>query len=33
MNADGSGKRPLTDSMWEDGMPLFVPQRFLASNG
>jgi Tol biopolymer transport system component len=32
MNADGSGKRPLTDSMWEDGMPLFVPERFLKSS-
>ena len=25
MNADGSGKRPLTDSIWEDSMPCFVP--------
>ena len=25
MNADGSGKRLLTDSKWEDSMPLFVP--------
>ncbi len=24
MNADGSGKRPLTDSPWEDGMPRVV---------
>jgi Tol biopolymer transport system component len=27
MNADGTGKRILTDSRWEDSMPLFVPQR------
>jgi Tol biopolymer transport system component len=26
MNADGSGKRMLTDSKWEDAMPLYVPQ-------
>lgn len=26
MNADGSGKRQLTDSPWEDGMPRFVRQ-------
>ncbi|QIL74371.1 hypothetical protein G7048_25520 (plasmid) [Diaphorobacter sp. HDW4B] len=25
MNTDGSGKRLLTDSKWEDSMPLFVP--------
>jgi Tol biopolymer transport system component len=25
MNADGSGKRQLTDSHWEDAMPSFVP--------
>jgi hypothetical protein len=25
MNADGSGKRQLTDSHWEDSMPCFVP--------
>jgi hypothetical protein len=25
MNADGSGKRPLTDSPWEDAMPQFIP--------
>jgi Tol biopolymer transport system component len=25
MNPDGSGKRPLTDSHWEDSMPAFVP--------
>jgi Tol biopolymer transport system component len=29
MNADGSEKRLLTDSMWEDSMPLFVPNNFL----
>jgi Tol biopolymer transport system component len=26
MNADGTGKRPLTDSIWEDSMPCFVPK-------
>jgi Tol biopolymer transport system component len=25
MNADGTGKRQLTDSHWEDSMPAFVP--------
>jgi hypothetical protein len=25
MNADGSGKRQLTDSLWEDSMPRYVP--------
>lgn len=25
MNADGSGKRILTDSKWEDSMPLYLP--------
>jgi Tol biopolymer transport system component len=25
MNADGSGKRMLTDSRWEDAMPQYVP--------
>jgi Tol biopolymer transport system component len=25
MNADGSNKRPLTDSPWEDSMPCYVP--------
>jgi hypothetical protein len=27
MNADGTGKRMLTDSPWEDSMPLFVPSH------
>jgi Tol biopolymer transport system component len=27
MNADGTGKRPLTDSLWEDSMPCYVPQH------
>ena len=27
MNADGSGRRPLTDSPWEDAMPQFIPVR------
>ena len=25
LNADGTDKRILTDSLWEDAMPLFVP--------
>jgi len=29
MNADGSGKRMLTDSRWEDSMPLLIPARYL----
>jgi hypothetical protein len=29
MNADGTGKRPLTDSPWEDSMPLYIPAKFL----
>jgi Tol biopolymer transport system component len=31
MNADGSGKRMLTDSMWEDSMPLYIPAEFIES--
>jgi Tol biopolymer transport system component len=27
MNADGTDKRPLTDSPWEDAMPQFIPMR------
>ena len=27
MNPDGSGKRMLTDSRWEDSMPAFVPTQ------
>jgi Tol biopolymer transport system component len=27
MNADGTGKRPLTDSPWEDAMPQFISVR------
>jgi Tol biopolymer transport system component len=27
MNADGSNKRILTDSKWEDSMPLYIPHR------
>lgn len=27
MNADGSGKRILTDSKWEDSMPLYLPVK------
>ncbi|KAL4807024.1 dipeptidyl peptidase IV/CD26, N-terminal domain-containing protein [Aspergillus unguis] len=29
MNADGSNKTALTDSMWEDSMPLFLPNSVL----
>jgi Tol biopolymer transport system component len=29
MNADGTGKRLLTDSLWEDSMPLYIPNEFL----
>ncbi|KAI1380142.1 hypothetical protein F4677DRAFT_441465 [Hypoxylon crocopeplum] len=29
MDADGSNKRMLTDSMWEDSMPLYIPREFL----
>jgi Tol biopolymer transport system component len=27
MNADGSDKRAVTDSLWEDAMPLYVPAK------
>ncbi|MGW2822650.1 TolB family protein [Streptomyces sp. NPDC001443] len=30
MNADGSGKQLLTDSQWEDSMPLYLPQSMLS---
>ncbi len=30
MNADGSGKRLLTDSLWEDSMPLYIPASVWA---
>lgn len=29
MNADGTEKRMLTDSRWEDSMPLLIPDRFV----
>jgi Tol biopolymer transport system component len=29
MNADGSNKTLLVDSMWEDSMPLYVPNEFF----
>ncbi|CAI7600374.1 unnamed protein product [Penicillium viridicatum] len=32
MNADGSNKRVLTDSIWEDSMPLYVPNSALKAN-
>lgn len=31
MDADGSNKRMLTDSMWEDSMPLYLPNEVLYS--
>ncbi|BBB01261.1 hypothetical protein RVR_8577 [Actinacidiphila reveromycinica] len=31
MNADGSGKRALTNSLTEDSMPLYLPQSLLSS--
>lgn len=30
MDADGSNKQMLTDSMWEDSMPLYVPNEYLS---
>ncbi|GGS60777.1 hypothetical protein AB0E75_31680 [Streptomyces griseoviridis] len=30
MNADGSDKKMLTDSQWEDSMPLYLPQSVLS---
>jgi Tol biopolymer transport system component len=32
MNADGTGKRPLTDSLWEDSMPCYVPAHTAQSS-
>ena len=29
MNADGTNKRLLTDSKWEDSMPLYLPGVFF----
>ena len=29
MNADGSDKRALTDSPWEDGEPMYIPEKFF----
>jgi hypothetical protein len=29
MNADGSKTVPLTNGIWEDGMPLYVPNAIL----
>ena len=31
MDADGTNKRPLTDSLWEDSMPCYVPQQSVTS--
>jgi Tol biopolymer transport system component len=33
MNADGSGKTMLTDSQWEDSMPLYLTQAALTGGG
>ena len=33
MDADGGRKRPLTDSLWEDSMPLPIPAKFLRPLG
>jgi Tol biopolymer transport system component len=33
MNADGSGKRMLTDSKWEDSMPLYLPNGSALTAG
>ncbi|MFI6801115.1 TolB family protein [Streptosporangium canum] len=30
MNADGSGKKMPTDSIWEDSMPIYLPDEVLA---
>lgn len=30
MNADGSDKKMLTDSQWEDSMPLYLPQSVFS---
>ncbi|MEV4285839.1 hypothetical protein AB0K40_10070 [Nonomuraea bangladeshensis] len=30
MNPDGSDKKMLTDSVWEDSMPLYIPQSLLS---
>ncbi|KAL4890881.1 hypothetical protein BDV59DRAFT_203883 [Aspergillus ambiguus] len=32
MDADGSNKTPLTNSLWEDAMPMFAPEHTLASS-
>jgi hypothetical protein len=29
MAADGGNKRLLTDSLWEDSMPLYIPAKLL----
>ena len=29
MDADGSSKRLVTDSLWEDSMPCYIPAEFL----
>lgn len=29
MNSDGSGKIPMTNSLWEDAMPMFAPSEVL----
>ena len=29
MDSDGSNKQLLTDTIWEDSMPLYVPNKYL----
>lgn len=30
MDADGGNKQQLTDSLWEDGLGLYIPREFLS---
>lgn len=32
MDKDGSNKRVLVDTLWEDSMPIYIPNKFLESN-
>lgn len=32
MNADGTDKKVLVDTIWEDSMPLYMPKEYLPSN-
>lgn len=31
MNRDGSNKKPMTNSLWEDAMPMFAPSKVLSA--